>query len=978
LATISPQLDLPGVRERVLEVLRELLRELGSHGALAELSMHSNLDRDLGLGSLERVELLTRLENAFGVRLPDTLAAEASTAEDLTAAILESPGAPVSEEEGLSGLRASVATREPAQQAADSIVEKAETLLDVIRYRGVHDAGRAHLLITEDDERGEHRYTLTFGELYTAGQKCADELARRGVPPGGRVSLMLPTSRQFFICYTGILLAGAVPVPIYPPFRADRIEEYAGRQSAILNNAGVCLLLTFRRAEAVAKLLKPRVKSLQDVVEAEKLLEAAEKAPPPAPGALPAFISGTRIRKSSDVALLQYTSGSTGDPKGVVLTHANLLANMRVIAQGVRLGPEDVGISWLPLYHDMGLIGAWLTLLMHGVPLVVMSPLAFLTRPERWLQAMSKHQGTITAAPNFAYELCVRKISDKAMEGVDLSSMRVLMNGAEPVNPETLERFANRFGKYGFRRESMLPVYGLAEGSLGVTFPPMNRLPRVERVDREAFATQGRAVPASEENENAIAFVSSGKSFPGHDVRIVDEQGNEVPERVEGFLWFRGPSGTGGYFENPEATAKLMPQGPAQREGEYPWLNSGDRAFRADEEIFITGRVKDIIIKGGRNLYPHEVEELAARAEGIRKGCVVAFGLKDASTGTEKLVIVAESREEDAGRRARIVAAINEEVSRGLGLPPDRVELIPSGSIPKTSSGKLRRDETKQLYAAGTLAAGRPPAWVQIARLGTGTFLREAARSVGRGILNVLEKIYGVYFSVVFILWIVPSWMIVKQIKDEKAAGRFTSAALHVLFALAGIRLKVVGKEYMDTPGAKVYASNHASYFDVLPVMMGLGVSYRFVAKGEVNDMPFIGTFLNQMGHLSFNRHDAGSRLKQVHQMEDCLERGDSVFVFPEGTFTPEVGVRPFQLGAFRGAVATGAPVIPVSLKGTRRFLADGSYLPRPTSVTITLSPPIYPSREIRSDDPHQLQEIVRLRDLAREAIGKYSGEPVL
>jgi 1-acyl-sn-glycerol-3-phosphate acyltransferase len=564
------------------------------------------------------------------------------------------------------------------------------------------------------------------------------------------------------------------------------------------------------------------------------------------------------------------------------------------------------------------------------------------------------------------------------MEGVDLSSMRVVMNGAEPVNPETLERFGNRFGKYGFRKESMLPVYGLAEASLGVTFPPLNRLPRVERVEREAFATEGRAVPAAEDDENAIAFVSSGKSFPGHDVQIVDEQGNAVAERTEGFLWFRGPSGTDGYFENPEATAKLMPQGPAQREGEYPWLNSGDRAFQADGEIFITGRVKDIIIKGGRNLYPHEVEELAARAEGIRKGCVVAFGLKDASSGTEKLVIVAESREENAAKRARILATINDEVTRGLGLPPDRVELIPSGSIPKTSSGKLRRDETKQLYAAGTLAAGRPPAWVQIARLGTGTFLREAARSVGRGILTVLEKIYGVYFSVVFILWIVPSWFIVKQIKDEKAAGRFTSAALHVLFALAGIRLKVVGKEYMDTPGAKVYASNHASYFDVLPVMMGLGVSYRFVAKGEVNDMPFIGTFLNQMGHLSFNRHDAGSRLKQVHQMEDCLHRGDSVFVFPEGTFTPEIGVRPFQLGAFRGAVATGAPVIPVSLKGTRRFLADGTYLPRPTSVTITLSPPIYPSREARSDDPHHLQEIVRLRDLAREAIGKYSGEPVL
>jgi acyl carrier protein len=223
-------LDLPGVRERVLDVLRELLVELGSHGALAELSIHSNLDRDLGLGSLERVELLTRLESAFGVRLPDTLAAEANTAEELTTAIVEAPGAPVVEEEELSGLRTSVLAQELAQKAADSIVEKAETLLDVIRHRGVHDAQRAHLLITEDDERGEHHYTLTFGELYAAAQKCAEELARRGVPPGGRVSLMLPTSRQFFICYAGILLAGAVPVPIYPPFRADRIEEYAGRQ----------------------------------------------------------------------------------------------------------------------------------------------------------------------------------------------------------------------------------------------------------------------------------------------------------------------------------------------------------------------------------------------------------------------------------------------------------------------------------------------------------------------------------------------------------------------------------------------------------------------------------------------------------------------------------------------------------------------------------------------------------------------------
>jgi fatty-acyl-CoA synthase len=387
--------------------------------------------------------------------------------------------------------------------------------------------------------------------------------------------------------------------------------------------------------------------------------------------------------------------------------------------------------------------------------------------------------------------------------------------------------------------------------------------------------------------------------------------------------------------------------------------------------------VKDIIIKGGRNLYPHEVEELASRVHAIRKGCVVAFGLQSQEDGTEKLVIVAETREENRAKRTALAASINEEVSRGLGMPPDRVELIRPGSIPKTSSGKLRREETKQLYVAGTLAAAKPPAWVQIAKLGTGSVLKGAASAVFQGIRTALEKIYGVYFFVVFISWIIPACAIVRLYKDHRAAGRYTSSALKLLFALAGIRVKVIGKEHMDLSGPKVYASNHASYFDVLPLMMGLGVPYRFVAKGEVNDMIFIGTFLNKMGHLSFNRHDANSRLHQVDEIEEYLKKGESVFVFPEGTFTPEDGVRPFQLGAFRGAVETGAPVIPVSLAGTRKFLRDRTWLPRPTRVTITVSPPIYPEK-VASNDPNQLREIVRLRNRVREAIARYSGEPLL
>src|SRR5208283_3459833 len=309
----------------------------------------------------------------------------------------------------------------------------------------------------------------------------------------------------------------------------------------------------------------------------------------------------------------------------------------------------------------------------------------------------------------------------------------------------------------------------------------------------------GRAVPASAGEEGSISFVSSGKPLAGHDVLIVDAEGNELPDRTEGFLWFRGPSATSGYYSNPEATAQLFPRGPAMSPDEYPWLNSGDRAYRADGEIYVTGRVKDIIIKGGRNLYPHEVEELTSSVEGIRKGCVVAFGLKDEDSGTEKLVIVAESRETQADSRAAIAAKITDQVSRGLGLPPDRVELIPPGSIPKTSSGKLRRDETKQLYVAGTLSAAKAPAWLQIARLGFSTYVKEGFRTVIGAIGKGMEKVYGVYFIVVFFLWIVPSWLIVRMYKDPKAAGRFTSRALHVLFALTGIRVNVIVFKYMTT-----------------------------------------------------------------------------------------------------------------------------------------------------------------------------------
>ena len=296
--------------------------------------------------------------------------------------------------------------------------------------RGRGEPSRAHIVLYEDSDEPR---TITFGELYERASAVAAQLRTRGLEPGQTVAIMLPTCAEFFTTFAGILLAGGIPVPIYPPFRADRIAEYATRQSNILCNAEARFLVTWRQAEGLARLLQPRVPSLREVLNAQKLANEPEQHTEPPSAEWRPVQHLSHHARAEDIAFLQYTSGSTGDPKGVILTHANLLANIQAIVVGINIQPDDVAVSWLPLYHDMGLIGAWFVPIVTGIPLVVMSPLAFLSRPDRWLWAIHKHRGTISPAPNFAYELCVRKIADKDIEGLDLSSWRAATNGAEPV-----------------------------------------------------------------------------------------------------------------------------------------------------------------------------------------------------------------------------------------------------------------------------------------------------------------------------------------------------------------------------------------------------------------------------------------------------------------------------------------------------------------------------------------------------------------
>jgi 1-acyl-sn-glycerol-3-phosphate acyltransferase len=918
----------PLVERRVLDIVEGLVHELGGPAARGAIALDASLDRDLGIGSLERVELLVRVEKDLGVRLADTVMEEVASVRDLVAAVLAAtPRLP----EALPAPRPPLATAAVAPP-------RARTLIEVLEWHATAHPDRVHIVLSGQNEQEQ---PITYGALWRRALGVAAGLRGRRIGVGESVALMLRTEAAFFDAFFGVLLAGAVPVPIYPPFRRDRMEEYAQRQVRILGNAEARALITFREAERVAGLLRPQVPSLRYVDTVEAL---ASTAPPPSP---------PRTGRD-DAALIQYTSGSTGEPKGVLLSHANVLANIRAIGQAIAIRPDDVAVSWLPLYHDMGLIGSWLGSLYFGVPIVVLSPLAFLSRPARWLRALHTHRGTVSAAPNFAFDLCVSKLGDDEIEGLDLAAWRLAMNGSESVSAETIERFTRRFAPHGFRAEALCPVYGLAEASVALTIPPLGRPPRVDTIAREPFQRRGDAVPAAAEQPPPLRFVSCGRPLADHEVQVVDAGGMPLGERRQGRIVFRGPSVTLGYFRNPEATRAAVHDG---------WMDSGDLGYWADGELFVTGRVKDLIKKAGRNLCPQEVEELVGAIPGVRKGCVAAFGVPDPAIGTERLVVVAESRETEPLAGQRLRAAVMDRVVAALGVPPDTVVIAKPRTVLKTSSGKLRRSATREAFLGGTL--GRVPSshaqWLRL-------LARGLAARAGLLLARGRDLVAALYLASLLLPALPALWAAALMAPTGRATEYLVGLWCRVILALSGCAVRLEGGEHLSVAAPAVLAANHGSYLDVVALLSVLPPGVRFVAKRELLRTPLVGTVIRRAGHLTVERAQASQSVADAERVTATLRAGDSVLVFPEGTFVRAPGILPFRLGAFKSAVETGAPVVPIAIRGTRDILPADRWLPRPGPVTIAVSPPL-------TAEGRGWPAIVRLRDATRAEIARRTGE---
>ncbi len=557
-------------------------------------------------------------------------------------------------------LRSPVLSRPPHETLLSALEAGATLGLPFVTLHGHKDSRVLDFRAALD---GAHRYAALLG--------------RHGVKRGDRVLLLLPTSTTFIEALLGAMLAGAAPVPLAQNMTFGGAARYLLNMRSIAEDCGARVIITDQRMrDAIAG--SEALQGLLDAVLTDADLE----------GQGPIVPRGISIG-GSDTAFIQYTSGTTGRPKGAVISHRALVSNAFAIAKGLDVGPNTVGVSWLPLFHDMGLIGVVLTAVCHAYPIHLMAPETFVMHPRRWLELISEHKGTLTAAPNFAYDFCVARSRDD-WDGFDLSSLRIALNGAEPVHQTTIDRFVGRFAKHGMRSDALMPVYGMAECTLAVAFPNLEQKLQTLPIDRALLEERGEVVPS--DAAQAKTAVSVGAPVAGMSFGIYDEEGALLPERRVGEIRVAGPSLMDGYFRNEDATREVLVDGV---------LRTGDLGFIDRGRLFVTGRAKELIIKAGRNIHPYDVERTAAGVSGLRTGSVAAFARPNEETGTDDLVVMAETTELDPESAVRIEREVRGEVLAVLGVKVDAVQLCRIGGLPRTSSGKIKRRNCVSLLQGG-------------------------------------------------------------------------------------------------------------------------------------------------------------------------------------------------------------------------------------------------------------------------------------
>ena len=526
---------------------------------------------------------------------------------------------------------------------------------------------------------GQPDLPLTVRELLQGSAGVAQTLERHGIQPGEVVILILQHSLEHVFAYFGTILHGAIPSIM--PFLTEKLlpERYRADLAALVGVTQPSAIITYPEFEGEVHTALGEGSSVRVV------LLSTEMDPPCEPDF--ASLPGLQ-RNPEDIVLLQHSSGTTGLQKGVALSHRAVLNQLESYSRRLQLNESDVLVSWLPLYHDMGLIAGFLMPLLLGIPLVLMSPFDWVRNPARLMQAVSKYRGTLSWLPNFAYNFCAQKTRDRDLEGVDLSSWRAISNCSEPMRYESHQAFLARFASYGLRPEALCTCYAMAENVFAVTQGGITEPVTVDVIDREAMQVERVARPALTD-EAVVHMLSAGRPIESVEVRVVDEHGHDVPERKIGEVCLRSNSMLTEYYHRPDATAKAFRSG---------WYLTGDYGYLADGELYVTGRKKDLIIVGGKNIHPQDLEELAMTVPGVHAGRVVVFGIFNDEQGTEEVYLVAEVDPEDPAAREQIADQIRQTITRGSAVALRHVHLVSKHWLVKTSSGKTARGANREKY----------------------------------------------------------------------------------------------------------------------------------------------------------------------------------------------------------------------------------------------------------------------------------------
>ena len=526
---------------------------------------------------------------------------------------------------------------------------------------------------------GRDDLPLTYDQLLRGASAYARTLEREGIQPGEVTILILQHGEDLIYSFWGAILQGAIPAIM--PFLTEKLspERYRADLSALVSVTKPAAIVTYPEFAPEIRAALQEGDSVRAVITTDHIEAHTEID----------FDSLKGYRRNpEDIVLLQHSSGTTGLQKGVALSHEAVFNQLNSYGRSLALTDRDVIVSWLPLYHDMGLIAGFLMPILSGIPLVLMSPFDWVRAPYRLLQSISKYRGTLTWLPNFAYNFCAHKIRDRHIEGVDLSSLRAITNCSEPVRWESHVAFYERFKGYGVKFEALQTSYAMAENVFGVTQSQLGSAPVVDEIDREAFMVE-RIARSPWDGRPAMKMMSSGRPLENVTVKVVDEKGNEVPDRVIGELVLQSNCMLTGYFNRPDLTEKAFRDG---------WYLTGDYGYISKGEVFVSGRKKDMIIVGGKNIYPQDLEALTYEVPGVHAGRSVAFGMFDDAQGTEEVVIIAEGDSEDADEQQRIADAIRLYVTKNSAIALRHVRVVGPKWILKTSSGKTARSANKEKF----------------------------------------------------------------------------------------------------------------------------------------------------------------------------------------------------------------------------------------------------------------------------------------